>query len=346
MPIHSNPYGKLPSGESIDVFTLFNPAGMAVKVITYGGIVTAIEVPDRSGELADVVLGKPDLEGYLAGHPYMGAITGRVAGRITNGRFSIEGKDYELIQNNGKNHLHGGAVGFDKVVWKPTVVRDGDEPRLRLDYEDPDGHNGYPGRMECVVEYSLTLKNELVIDYHFASDRTTPFAVTNHSYFNLRGEGDGTVLDHEIQILSDETALADEDMTLLDQRASVDGQANDFREPAILRERVDGLHMKHGDGYYFRDGRTQQPRFVARFKDPASGRVMETLTTEPYGQVYTSAMMDAGEKGKTGVYVPFSGICLETQAYPNTVNAPHMGDGILQANEEFHSTTIYRFSAE
>lgn len=323
-----------------------NGHALTVKIITYGGIITAIETPDREGKTADIALGKADLAGYLADHPNFGAICGRVAGRITAGKFSLDGKDYQLALNNGAHHLHGGEKGLDKVLWQPEVLAQGDAPKLRLRYRDPAGHNGYPGNLDCSVDYSLTTENELVIEYRFSTDQATPLAVTNHSYFNLKGEGRGTILDHEIQIFGDEVSLADADMALLDQRASVDGKANDFRVSTLLSKRINDLHEQHGDGYFLPGGRTDEPRLVARFREATSGRVLETLTTEPYGQFYTSAQMEDGEPGKHDGYVRFSGLCFETHPYPNSVNAPELGDGVLYPGEDFYSKTIYRFLTE
>ncbi|WP_309386559.1 aldose epimerase family protein [Cerasicoccus frondis] len=346
MPITSAPYGVLPTGEDVQLFTLTNDNGLKVTITNYGGIVVSIEAPDRNGVMADIALGKPDLAGYLAGHPYFGALTGRVAGRLTKGKFTLDGVDYQLAINNLSNHLHGGLVGFDKFLWNAEVIRDGGQDKLRLTFTDPEGSNGYPGNLQCQVDYALTPENELRIDYEFQTDKATPLVVTNHSYFNLKGQGEGTILDHEVQILASEYAPCNDEMTLLDEKRSVDGQANDFREPAFISDRVTGLFQGHGDGYFLPEGRTEEPRLVARVREPHTGRVLETLTTEPYLQFYTSAQMEEGEPGKTGSYGLHSGFCLETHDYPNGVNCPELGNGVLHAGEVFRSTTIYRFGVE
>ncbi|GHC02296.1 aldose epimerase family protein [Cerasicoccus arenae] len=346
MTITSRPYGALPSGEPVKLFTLTNERGMTVSITDFGGIVVSIEVPDRNGILADVVLGKPDFAGYFAGHPHMGAIAGRVAGRLTGGRFTLDGVDYQLALNNGANHLHGGLKGFDKELWLSSVITEDGQEKLRLRHRDLDGANGYPGNVDCQVDYAVTSDNELRIDYQFVTDKATPLVVTNHSYFNLKGQGEGQILDHEVQIFAHECALADDEMTLLSKKVLVDGTASDFREPAVIGDRVDRLHQGHGDGYFLPDGRTIEPRLVARVREAHTGRVLETLTTEPYIQFYTGSQMEEGEPGKTGSYGKHSAFCLEAQEYPDAVNAPDLGVGVLRPGEDFRSTTIYRFSAE
>lgn len=222
-------FGKMPTGERIDEYTLTNIHGLILKVITYGGIVTQLHVPDKNGRLADVVLGFDNLEQYLVGHPYFGCITGRVAGRLTHGKFSLDGKNYSLAINNPPNHLHGGKVGFDKRVWRAEIISDGKE-RLRLSYLSPDGEEGYPGNVQVNVFYSLTDANEFVIEYEAVTDQAAPLNLTNHSYFNLVGEGSGRIDDHVLQIFANDFASADEAMTLLDRRESVAGRANRFMD--------------------------------------------------------------------------------------------------------------------
>lgn len=346
MPITSTFYGELSDGSPVQLFTLSNNADLTVKITDYGGIVVSIEAPDREGNVVDVALGKANLAGYLAGHPYMGAITGRVAGRLTGGKFTLDGQDYQLALNNGPNHLHGGIKAFDKVIWQAEVVTEDGQEKLRLRHHDPDGANGYPGNVDCTVDYAVTETGALRIDYHITTDRATPMAVTNHAYFNLKGEGEGTILDHEIWIIGDEVSVMDADMTLLGKKRSVNGLADDFRDPVILADRIAGLHEQHGSGYFLPGGRTSEPRLVARAREPQSGRVLETLTTEPYLQFYTSSQMEEGEPGKTGAYGKHSAFCLEAQPYPDSVNSPELGDGVLRPGEDFRSTTIYRFTTD
>jgi len=346
MPITSTPYGELPDGSPVQRFTLANEAGMSADIMTYGGIVLSINVPDRDGNITDVALGKPDLAAYLAGHPHFGAISGRVAGRLTGGRFTLDGESYQLEINDGPNHLHGGSSSFDKMNWQPEIVMEDGQEKLRLRHHDPEGANGYPGNVDCTVDYVVTPDNELRIDYRITTDRATPMVVTNHSYFNLKGEGEGLILDHELQIFADEVAILDREMTLLGKKRSVDGTADDFREPALIGDRVAELHEQHGSGYFLPGGRTAEPRLVARVREPSSGRVLETLTTEPYLQFYTSSQMDEGEGGKRVPYGKHCAFCLEAHEYSDAVNAPHLGDGVLRPGEDFRSTTIYRFRTD
>ncbi|MBC2595285.1 galactose mutarotase [Ruficoccus amylovorans] len=347
MSITREDYGQLPDGRTAELFTLTNAQGMVLRVTNYGGLLLSLEVPDRDGKKADVLLGKKDLNGYLAGHPFFGAITGRVAGRITGAKFTLDGTEYQLDKTDGDNCLHGGRDGYDKQLWEPTALEEEGASVLKLRYIDPAGHNGFPGTVDCTVTYRLTDAGELVIDYAFLTDKATPLAVTNHAYFNLRGEGNGDVLGHEIQILADTYAVANDTMTLTGEVRSVEGQANDLRQPVILGERIAGIHLHHGDNYFFQSGRTAEPRLVARVREPESGRVMECLTTEPGVQFYSSAMMEDTETGKHGNYFKHAGLCLETQGCPEGVNQPDtLGDIILRPGTAFTSRTIYRFSAE
>ncbi|MDP0497962.1 MAG: aldose epimerase family protein [Verrucomicrobiota bacterium JB024] len=347
MSITREPYGKLPDGREVEKFTLTNANGVRLCVTNYGGLLLSLEVPDRDGKTADVLLGKKGLRGYVAGHPYFGAITGRVAGRITGAKFTLDGVTYPLDKNDNDNCLHGGLDGFDKQVWEPTALEEDGASVLQLHYLDQDGHNGFPGNLDCTVTYRLTDDNALVIDYACTTDKATPLAVTNHAYFNLRGEDNGNILGHEFQILGDRYAVADAEMTLTGEVRSVEGQPNDLRQPVILRDRIAGIHKKHGDNYFFPEGRTAEPRLVARVREPESGRVMECLTTEPGVQFYSSAMIeDEVTTGKHGVYRLHAGFCLETQPCPEGVNKPDaLGDIILRPGQNFTSRTIYRFSA-
>ena len=295
--------------------------GLLLKVITYGGIVTQLHVPDRKGRTADVVLGFDNLEQYLAGHPYFGCITGRVAGRLTHGKFSIDGKAYSLAINDPPNHLHGGKNGFDKRVWHAEMLSDGKE-RLRLSYFSPDGEEGYPGNVQVSVAYSLTDANEFVIDYKAVSDQATPLNLTNHAYFNLRGEGSGRIDDHVLQIFADDYAPADETMTLLGRREPVAGLANDFTRAKRIGDALPDLWKNHGDVYFIRPDGGSALVPVARLFDPHSGRVMSITSTEPCLQLYTGVSLDGTLKGKSSrPYGPHTALCLECEGrYPGTAS--------------------------
>lgn len=347
MSITQSNYGTLPSGEEVSLFTLQNGNGLIVKVINYGGIITEIHTPDRAGAMADIVLGKDTLEDYLAGHPHFGAITGRVAGRIGGGCFTIDGVDYQLAQNNGPNCLHGGVEGYDKMLWEASVIEESGLKKLQLSLTDPDGHNNFPGTVHCTVTYALLDDNSLEIKYHAATDKTTPLNLTNHSYFNLAGHDSGNVLGHELQILADSVASVDESSTLVGKKEAVCDGYNDFREPVVLGK-LDTLEVGNADIHYNHpEGRTSEAKAVATVYEPTSGRRMEVLTTEPGVQFYAGLCLseDGPETGKNGcIYPALSGLALETQDYADSVNFPKMGGAILKAGETYQSTTIYRFS--
>lgn len=333
-------FGRLPSGEAVDLYTLTNSSGNSVKITSYGAIVTSINVPDCEGNIGDVVLGFDNLDDYLKGHPYFGAICGRVAGRITNSKFTLNGTTYKLLANDGPNHLHGGETGFDKVLWDANY--DAVNDRLVLTHTSPHMDQGYPGELQIQVAYSWSEENELSIGFTITTDRETIVNLTNHSYFNLSGSSD--ILGHILQIDADEYAPTDENMTLLGRKESVDGLANDFREGAAIGERVKGIFKEHGDTYFCRGERQQNPRKVASVCEPVCGRTLEVLTTEPVVQFYSGMGLDGSLKGKEGkTYSKFGAFCLEAQEYADAINAPEMGNYRLSPDQTFRSTTIYRF---
>ncbi|HTR42955.1 MAG TPA: aldose epimerase family protein [Pseudomonadales bacterium] len=336
-------FGSLPDGREIEEFHFQNSDGLSAKVITYGGIITQLCVPEKHGKLADVVLGFDNLAQYLAGHPYFGCITGRVAGRLTRGTFSLDGKRYTLAINDPPNHLHGGNVGFDKRVWKPEVTGHGAEAKLSLSYISPDGEEGYPGNVKVHVTYSLTDKNEFVVGYEASTDQATPLNLTSHSYFNLAGEGNGSVEDHELQIFAKEYAPADETMTHLDLRKAVAGAGNDFSKPQRMSDAIPKLWKRHGDNYFVRGDDGLKP--VASLIEPKSGRKMEIFSTAPCVQFYTGVSLDGTLRGKSGrPYARHGGLCLECQGYPNGVNAPALGDIVLRPGQTYRQTTVHKFS--
>lgn len=349
MNISESTYGQLPSGENVSTFTLENADGMIAKVINYGGIITELHTPDRDGTLADIALGKDSLNDYLKGHPYFGAITGRVAGRIGGGRFRVDGQEYALAQNNGPNCLHGGREGLDKMLWEAEIVEKDGIQKLQLSLTDPDGHNSFPGTVHCTVTYALLEDNSLEITYHATTDKTTPLNLTNHSYFNLAGHDSGNVLGHEVQILADTVACIDESGTLTGQKEAVHVGYNDYRQPIFLRERK-VLEAGNADiQFNHPDGRTAEPKLIANVYEPDSGRRMEVLTTEPGVQFYAGLYLsnDGPESGKSGCNYPaLSGLALETQDYADSINYPEMGGAVLHPGEVFTSTTIYRFSTK
>jgi len=350
MKITQRPYGTLPTGETVFQFVLEKENGFTVKVINYGGIITAIHAPDREGALADVVLGKDSLEDYLEGHPFFGAITGRVAGRIGGGRFELDGEECILQQNEATNTHHGGEEGFDKMLWQAAIIEVSGRETLRLTLTDPDGHNHFPGNLRCTVDYSLDdAESSLRIDYTATCDKSTPLNLTNHSYFNLSGHDSGPVLDHQIQIFADRVAPFDEVGALVGRLDPVRSGYNDFRGPVRLGD-LERLDAGNADIYYAHpQGRTDRPKLLATAFEPKSGRFLEVLSTEPGVQFYAGLCLSDRQQeiGKGGcVYPPRSGLALETQDYADSVNFPEMGGAILKAGQIFHSTTLYRFSTK
>ncbi len=342
--ITRKPFGKMPDGQEVEEFRFQNSSGLSANVITYGGIITQLHVPDARGKLTDVVLGFDNLAQYLAGHPYFGCIVGRVAGRLTGGKFSLDGLQYSLAINNPPNHLHGGNVGFDKRVWKAEIIGHHTESKLSLKYLSPDGEEGYPGNVTTRVTYSLTGQNEFIIEYEATTDKATPLSLTSHSYFNLAGEGSGSLAEHKLQIFADEYAPTDESMTLLDVRKKVADAGNDFTQPQRLGDRIPKLWKQHGDNYFVRHSKERLAP-VAVLMDPMSRRMMEIASTAPCVQFYTGVSLDGSLKGKSGgPYERHAGLCLECQGYPNGVNAPALGDIILRPGQTYRQTTIHKFS--
>jgi aldose 1-epimerase len=340
-------FGKLPDGSTAHLYTLQNSKGMVVKVTDYGLIITEILVPDRNGKVGDVVLGFDNLPQYLKGHPFFGAIAGRYANRIAKAKFSLDGKEYTLAANNGKNHLHGGKVGFDKKLWAAEpLLSMPDRAAIAFKYTSKDGEEGYPGNLGLTVVYTLTDDNELIIDYSAATDKKTVINVTNHSYFNLAGAGD--VLEHELQIEADQYTPVDAELIPTGEIAAVKGTPLDFTSPHKIGERIEQTGLGGYDhNFVLRGGVTERPRFAARAYEPKSGRVMEVSTTEPGVQLYTGIGLNGSLTGVGGVKYPKSGgFCLETQHYPDSPNKPSFPSVVLEPGKKFHSVTAFKFSTK
>jgi aldose 1-epimerase len=340
-------FGKTPEGTPVEKYVLSN-GKMTVKVITYGAIVTEIDVPDRNGKLADVVLGFDSFEGYLGSHPYFGAATGRVANRIAKAKFTLDGKEFKLAANNGPNTLHGGLKGFDKVVWKASDVSGPSGPAVKMSYLSPDGEEGFPGNLSVSVTYTVTADNELRIDYSATTDKPTPVNITNHSYFNLAGPGAGSILGHEMMLEADLYTPVDDTLIPTGETTSVQGTPLDFTKPATLGLRIGELKGEPGGydhNYVLRSGgKALAP--AARVTEPESGRVLEMFTTEPAVQLYTANFLDGTLKGKHGViYKKHQAFCLEAQHYPDSANQPKFPSTILRPGSTYTQTTIYKFSA-
>lgn len=343
------PFGKTADGQAVDLYTLTNPNGLEAAITNYGGIVVRLKTPDRNGQLADVVLGFDTLDDYLKGHPYFGAIIGRYGNRIAKGRFQLNGVEYKLAVNNGENHLHGGLKGFDKVVWNARDVSTAEAPALELTYTSKDGEEGYPGTLHVTVVYTLTPANELKIDYAATTDKDTIVNLTNHSYFNLAGQGEGDILGHELMINASRFTPVDAGLIPTGELRSVEGTPFDFRKPVAIGARInqDDQQLKYGNGYdhnFVLDRTGDGLVLAARVTEPKSGRVMEVYTTEPGIQFYSGNFLDGSNKGKGGkIYQRRYGFCLETQHFPDSPNKPNFPSTVLRPGAKYQSTTVYRF---
>jgi len=342
------PFGKTPAGEPVDLYTLANARGIEVAIATYGGTVVSLKTPDRNGRSADIVLGLRTLDEYRANPFYLGALIGRYANRIANGRFVLNGVEYTLARNNGANSLHGGLRGFDKVVWGAKELGGS---ALELTYVSQDGEEGYPGELSVRVAYTLD-GAALRIDYVASTTRDTVLNLTNHSYFNLAGEGSGDILDHVVQLHASRFTPVDAGLIPTGELRPVEGTPFDFRQPMAIGARIDqgGEQLDRGAGYdhdFVVDGPMGTLRPAARVTEPESGRVLEVLTTEPGIQLYAGNFLDGTVIGKSGKPYPRrSGFCLETQRYPDTPNHPEFPSCVLRPGENFTSTTVFRFGAE
>jgi aldose 1-epimerase len=343
-------FGKTRTGATVDLYTLTNANGMEVSIMNYGATIVSLKAPDRSGKMADVVLGFDSMDGYLTDEPYFGAVVGRYGNRIAKGKFKLNGKEYSLATNNGPNALHGGIKGFDKQIWQAQPVGNSG---LRLTYISKDGEEGYPGTLTTTVEYTLTDANELKLAYSATTDKDTVLNVTNHSYFNLAGEGSGDILGHRLQLFADRFTPVDSTLIPTGELKPVAGTPFDFRQPHAIGERVDAAgdeQIKFGGGYdhnFVLNGSMGTLRPAARVSESKSGRVMEVLTTEPGVQFYTGNFLDGTIKGKGGkAYNRRYGFCLETQHFPDSPNQPKFPSTVLKPGQKFASTTVFKFSTE
>lgn len=338
-------FGKTGEGTPVDLFTLSNGQGMAVKITNYGATVTSIIVPDSAGQAGDVVLGFDSLSGYLNDPPYFGAIVGRYGNRIAKGRFKLDGKEYKLAINNGPNHLHGGLKGFDKVVWQAKELNTDREPSLQLTYQSKDGEEGYPGNLSVTVVYTLTQDNALKIAYTATTDKATPINLTNHSYFNLAAGKAETALQHELMIDADRYTVVDATLIPTGELRPVKGTPFDFTTPHPIGERMGQVEGGGYDHNYVLNHAAGQFARVARVHDPLSGRVLEVYTDQPGVQFYSGNFLDGSLTGKGGIqYVKHYGFCLETQHFPDSPNQPPFPSTLLKPGETYRTATTYKFS--
>ena len=350
--LEKKPFGKTAAGEEVDLFTLRNGSN-EVSISTWGAGITSLRVIDGKGALADVVLGFDTLAPYLKEHPFFGVTVGRYANRIGNARFTLDHKEYTLAANNGKNQLHGGPEGFYRKVWKAEELDAKDGPSLKLTYVSPDGEQGFPGTLTATVTYTLTDDGALRMDFGATTDKLTVVNLTNHAYFNLAGQGDGDILDHELMVRASRYTPVDDTSIPTGELRSVANTPFDFRKPTALGARIgaDDAQLKIGKGYdhnfVLDGGQTGKPRLVARMRDPKSGRVLEILTTEPGMQLYTGNFLDGKVIGKGGKPYAFrTGFCLETQHYPDSPNHPTFPSTELKPGQTYSSETTWTFTVE
>jgi aldose 1-epimerase len=339
-------FGKLPDGRLAYLYTLTNKNGLVMKVTNYGGTVTSLSVPDKNGSLADIVLGFDTLQGYLEATAYFGAIVGRYGNRIAKGQFKIDGINYILAKNNGPNTLHGGIVGFDKVLWETSEINDTTGAGLKLHYISKDGDEGFPGNLNVTVTYMLTNTDDLKIVYEATTDKATPLNLTHHSYFNLAGAGNGDVLGHSVMINAQRYTVVDTTLIPTGELKDVKATPFDFTTPRTIGSRINelGVIPVGYDNNYVLNNSSLNPALAARVSEPVSGRVMEVYTDQPGVQFYTGNFLDGSVTGKNGkAYKQHYGFCLETQKFPDSPNQPAFPNSVLQPGTKYRSTTIYKF---
>jgi aldose 1-epimerase len=340
------PFGTMPDGTPVELFTLTNRNGLEVRVITYGAIIQAIRVPDRNGRFADVVNGHDSLEGYRTRSRFFGAVVGRYGNRIAGGKFTLDNRDYSLAVNNGPNHLHGGVIGFDKVVWTAASVA---REKIELTRISPDGEEGYPGTVHVTVTYALSDANELSVRYHATTDKPTPINLTQHSYFNLAGHDAGDIGGHVLMLNADRYTPVDATQIPTGAVVPVAGTPFDFRRPTAIGARIDGDddQLKLGGGYdhnFVLNGGMRDGVPAAEVVEPRSGRTLQVSTTEPGIQFYSGNKLDGSITGKGGtVYGRRSGFCLETQHFPDSPHHANFPSTILRPGQTFESMTVFKF---
>lgn len=350
MTITSRKYGALPDGNDVFLFELTNSRGLTIEIINYGGTIVSIIMPDAKDRFEDIVLGCDNLEDYLAQTKYFGATTGRFANRIEGGVFELNDKRYELEMNDGENHLHGGLVGFDKVLWDAEIKTANGQKYLELTYLSKDGEEGYPGNLEVTIKFTLSEENELKIDYKAISDRDTIVNLSNHSYFNLAGYDGGDIGCHQLMINSKQFTAVDEDCLTNGDIVSVEGTPFDFTELTSIGQGMQSKHEQivNGMGYdhnWILDFSGEGLQKAAELYHPDSGRFVEVFTTKPGLQFYSGNFLDGTDKGKHGIYYKSrTGCCLETQFFPNSMKHTHFPSPILRAGDKYSYVTVYKFS--
>jgi aldose 1-epimerase len=348
--IKTSPFGITPDGESVQLFRLTNAQGMSVALMDFGGVVLDIQVPDKHGKFENVNLGFDNLAAYCEVGPYFGAIIGRFGNRIAGGKFSVDGQVYELDTNNGPNHLHGGWKGFDKVIWQSQTFEKADAVGVILKYLSADGDQGYPGNLQVTVTYELNNSNTLSIHFHAITDKATPVNLTQHSYFNLQGAGNGDVLSHEIQLHAETLTAIDGDTIPTGEYMAVAGTPFDFRSPQLMGARINEPHeqLRNGNGYdhnfVLQKNQPNEFSLAARVCEKNSGRVLEVYTQAPGVQFYTGNWLDGSQRNQEKIFNRRTGFCLEPQYFPDSPNQPNFPNCILQPGEVYDSSMCYKFS--
>ena len=341
-------FGRLADGTAVELFTLTNASGLEARIMTYGAILVSLKVPDRNGVLADVNLGFDGLAGYLGTHPYFGAVIGRYGNRIAKARFNLDGVEYRLAANNNGNTLHGGIKGFDKAVWKAEAVKVAYGTGVKLTYLSKDMEEGFPGNLSVTVVYTLTDANELEIRYEATTDKATPVNLTNHAYWNLKGEGQGDVLGHRLQIEADKITAVDSAANLIPtgEIVPVAGTPFDFTSPHAIGERIAKVEGGYDHNFVLRSGGGALA-LAARVEEPTSGRVLEIWTDQPGIQLYTGNFLDGTVIGKGGhAYGKHSAFCLETQHFPDSPNQPNFPSTVLRPGQAYRTVTVHKFSVK
>ncbi|MGO2147908.1 aldose epimerase family protein [Halomonas sp.] len=358
--VEQSTFGQLPDGREVQSYRLTNANGVELQVINYGGTIVSLKVPDVDGNIDDIALGFESLDGYLSdtyqqANPYFGALIGRYGNRIAEGQFALEGETYSLATNDGDNHLHGGEQGFDRVLWQAEPFENDKGTGLVLSYVSEDGEEGYPGELTVEVTYTLTDQNELIVDYQAETDKATPVNLTQHSYFNLKGEGNDSILDHQLILNADAFTPVSESLIPTGELQPVEGTPFDFTQATSIGERIeqDNDQLRFGQGYDHnfvlnRDNAEQGDLVMAaRVWEPQSGRLLEIKTTEPGIQFYSGNFLAGDLTGKSGnAYPQRSGFALETQHFPDSPNQDAFPSTVLQPGETYRSRTIFRFSAQ
>jgi aldose 1-epimerase len=347
MNVQKTLFGKMPSGEEVDLYTLTNDQGLKVKIMTYGATIIGVETPDRNGKLANLTLYLDTFDEYAKGHPCFGSTIGRFGNRIAKGKFTLDGKQYTLATNDRGNHLHGGEERFDKKIWKAEPVQTADAVGVTFSYTSPDGEEGYPGTLLAKVTYSLTNQNELKMEYSATTDKPTIVNLTNHAYWNLAGAGAGDTLDHEMMINADGYLPVDDTLIPLGKIAPVKGTPMDFvTKPMTIGSRIDEVQGGYDHCYAINKKNGEKMSIAAKIVEPKSGRVMEISTDQPGIQLYTGNFLDGTISAGGKKYVKHAAFCLETQHYPDSPNQPQFPSTVLRPGQTYTHRTIHKFSVQ